>query len=130
MKKTKNKIKKISLKSYVERSNGIASKIVEGKMLAFFLDERPFVSEDIYILNETATKIWRFLAKRLTIIDIIKKISNEFNINYSRARKDVTNFILLSVQKGLINVYDNRRKLFHKREKPYNRCKFNLRKRS
>lgn len=44
-------------------------------------------------LNETATFLWRQLENDITKEELIKKLTQEYDVDYERASKSVDNFI-------------------------------------
>lgn len=44
-------------------------------------------------LNETATFLWRQLENDITKKELIKKLTQEYDVDYERASKSVDNFI-------------------------------------
>ena len=44
-------------------------------------------------LNETATFLWRQLENETTKEELIKKLTQEYDVDYKRARQSIDNFI-------------------------------------
>ena len=103
------------LKSYVKKSDKIFCKKIEGKVVVF-LEKQPFISNHIYVLNNTAGRIWRLFNGRTKIKDIIKRICDEFSVDFYKAQKDVKEFILASFRKGLINIINDKRKYIREKK--------------
>lgn len=55
-------------------------------------------------LNETATFLWRQLENDTTKEELIKKITQEYDVNYERASQSVDNFIAKLDEIGCINL--------------------------
>lgn len=55
-------------------------------------------------LNETATFLWRQLENDTTKEELIKKITQEYDVNYERASQSVDNFIAKLDEIGCISL--------------------------
>ena len=55
-------------------------------------------------LNETATFLWRQLENDITKEELIKSLTEEYDVDYERASKSVDNFIEKLDQIGCINL--------------------------
>ena len=55
-------------------------------------------------LNDTATFLWRQLENDITKEELIKKLTQEYDVNYERASKSVDNFIAKLDEIGCISL--------------------------
>ncbi|MBI5620159.1 PqqD family protein [Candidatus Gottesmanbacteria bacterium] len=61
-------------------------------------------TETIHTLNETASAIWRYLYKPRSIKNIIRLVTEEFDVGSERAKEDVIKFLTDYFNKNLLNV--------------------------
>lgn len=54
-------------------------------------------------LNETATFLWKQLENDITKEELIRKLTQEYDVNYERASKSVDNFIAKLDEIGCIS---------------------------
>ena len=59
----------------------------------------------IYTMNKVGSRIWSLLDERLTIVEIIQKITGEFRVSTEEATRDVSEFLQHLKDRGLI-VYE------------------------
>jgi len=59
-------------------------------------------SRTINVLNPVATKVWELIDGNRTSRDIIEKIYQEFDVDFKKAEKDCTSFLLDMKRKNLI----------------------------
>ena len=56
-------------------------------------------------LNETATFLWRQLENETTKEELIKKLTQEYDVDYKRASQSIVNFISKLDEIGCITLY-------------------------
>lgn len=56
----------------------------------------------IHILNSVGADIWMWCEEEISECDLVKKISNSYNVLTSQAEKDVCEFLDTMVKKGLL----------------------------
>jgi len=78
----------------VKKKSGVIAREADQKII--ILDPK---EGSVYTLNDTAAYIWKFLHKKRSVSEILKKIADDFEVPESKIRKDVINFI----QKGIKN---------------------------
>ena len=79
-----------------------AYRVIENKTIVVNLDNSTF-----HTLNPVGSIIWENLDGKTPIKSIVKKISDEFNIDFDTAQKDCLEFINDLIEKNLIIVCSN-----------------------
>ena len=78
-------------------NNKIAYRIVDGEAVIINLK-----NNELNILNPVATFIWEHLNGRTQLKEIVRKLSEEFEVDYKTAEKDCMDFISKITDKGII----------------------------
>ncbi|OIO33802.1 MAG: hypothetical protein AUJ70_02520 [Candidatus Omnitrophica bacterium CG1_02_40_15] len=91
------------------------------------LDKPLKAREELYVLNETAARVWRLIDGNRSIVDIAKKISSEYDITFKEALiqlrsllRDLRRMEFIDFQKGEIgknNIHRGYIKLNYKQKR-------------
>ena len=85
-------------KQSVEICDKVAWRIIDGEAVVISLEE-PCVRG----LNPLATKIWELLDKKITVDEITKVISNEYDVSPTQAKNDVDELLGKLEERKLIS---------------------------
>ena len=86
----------------IKRSSDLAWRVIDNEAVILPLDKQVEDSEKINFLNPTGTRIWALIDGKNTVGDIIKKICDEYEIEYKEAEKEVVSFMRKLKDKKLI----------------------------
>ena len=87
-----------------KKKNDLAWRIIDGEAVVIPLDNQPVDGESLDIFNATATRIWEFIDGNNSVSDIIKKIVNEYGIEYEKAEAQIKDFLGSLSKKRLMDV--------------------------
>jgi hypothetical protein len=82
-------MQEISAKTRVEQCPDCAYQLMNNKIIIVYPKERT-----IHRLNETGSAIWKAIEKHKSIEELARFISNEYEVDYDTALKDIVKFIL------------------------------------
>lgn len=86
------------LNRYINIKNEkIAYRNIDGEVVIIYLKDNT-----LHILNPVATFIWEHFDARTQIKDIIKEVSEEFDVDYKTAEKDCLDLISDLLEKDVI----------------------------
>lgn len=77
-------------------------RISDEQAMVIYLDDKPVGRDQIYIFNSTGTKCWELLDGNRNIGEIVKKMCNEFEVDYKEAEKEIIEFTSDLLKKHLI----------------------------
>jgi DNA integrity scanning protein DisA with diadenylate cyclase activity len=86
-------------KMYLEKSDNLIFREIDGDIVIISNDGRR-----IHMLNETASLIWNSADKETTILQIIGKMCDQYEVNKELATHDVMKTIKAMSEKNLIHV--------------------------
>lgn len=95
-------MKRSKIKEYISRSPDIAWRIIDKEAVLIILNSPSVDRYSFSILNETGTRIWEIMDGTKTVDDIAKVICEEFDVTYSRAKKEITEFISRLSEMGVV----------------------------
>ncbi len=87
----------MDLKKKPKLIKDVEYKEIDNETLIFLPDEGTF-----FELNQVGSIVWNLCTGKNTVQSIIHTITNEFDINYTLCKKDVTGYLNELVRKGLI----------------------------
>lgn len=94
-------LQQITIDSIVARNPGTAFSKLDDEMLA--IDSQ---AGYCYSLNETAGRIWELLASPLSIRELSSRLTEEFSVDDTTCRQEVTALLQQLLDSGLIQVMD------------------------
>jgi len=83
----------------VEKSDNLIFREIDGEVVIIAND-----GSHIHMLNETATLIWNCSNKRISIVQIITEMCEQYNVDEDTASRDVLETIKSLSEKNLIRV--------------------------
>ena len=87
-----------------KKKDNLAWQVIDGQAVIMILDMNAPKYTDIEILNETASRIWELIDGENSTQKIITKITGEYDISLSDAKKDITFLLGRMVEKGIIEI--------------------------
>lgn len=84
-----------------KKNENIAWRIIDGEIVLIPLEESSSVKK-INVFNETATRIWELIEGHNSIAGIIKKLVNDYDVDYTEAELRVKEFVDNLSKKNLI----------------------------
>ena len=87
---------------FPEKNLNLAWRIINGEAIVIPLDAQPEEGEKIYIFNKTAASIWRLIDGKISVKNIIEKITIEYEVKYLEAKLEVMRLIKDLSEKNLI----------------------------
>ena len=87
-----------------KKKDNLAWQVIDGQAVIMILDMNAPKDTDIEILNETASRIWELIDGENSTQKIITKITGEYDISLSDAKKDITFLLGRMVEKGIIEI--------------------------
>jgi hypothetical protein len=86
--------KKISLDVVYVPSEDIVARVIEGEIIIVPLTAGiGDMEDDLYTLNETGKAIWDLLDGKMTLTDVVRKLSAEFEAPESEIESDVLGLV-------------------------------------
>ncbi len=89
------------------RNNLFILRNVLGEFLLFPISEQQKSFQGGIMLNYMAKQIWDYLAIPIDICDIVTKLTNEYEINYDEAMRDVKELIDCFIENDIIAAVDD-----------------------
>lgn len=86
-----------------KKNKNLAWRIIDGEAVVIPLEGQPEKEEKLDIFNETATRVWELIDGNNSVVDIIKKITDEYDVKLEEAQSQVKNFLGNLSQKRLID---------------------------
>jgi len=86
-----------------ERNEKIVERCIRGEYILVPVMQSEAALDSLYTLNETAGLIWREASSGIHDEDIMKHLSNRFDVDNDTARKDVTRILAELVDIGAIS---------------------------
>lgn len=85
-----------------KKNKNLAWRIIDAETVVVPLDNQPYNGESLNVFNTTATRVWEFIDGNNSIADIIKKITDEYEIEYKEAENQVKDFFCSLLQRKFI----------------------------
>jgi hypothetical protein len=90
---------------YPNKGERVVYREIDGQAVVIILSDSPEGGSDkVNIFNPTATHIWQLIDGKRGVKDIIQMVCNEFEITFTKAEKDVIDFISALRKKNLITI--------------------------
>lgn len=84
-------------KFVVVNENKTAYRVIDDEAVVVNLENSTF-----HVLNPVASYIWQMAEKKIQVKDIVKKVSEEFDVDFETAREDCLEFIIKSSDENLL----------------------------
>lgn len=84
------------------RDPNVVTRLIAGETLLVPIRQRLADLQRLYVLEDTARFIWEALDGRRTVEEIATELTEEFEVEYSRALQDVRRFCEELLAAGLI----------------------------
>lgn len=84
-----------------KKNENVASAQLDNEICIFDPDEGSYLS-----LNETASEIWQMLVEPLEINEIMKKLTDIYEIDYQICHKDVISFLKKAKESNMIEEFE------------------------
>ena len=77
--------------NFVQKNPKVLTRIIDSNAVAIFLSDNydDSFKKEVYIFNETGTRIWELIDGRNNMADIAKKIYSEYNLTLEEANQCV-----------------------------------------
>ena len=92
------------LNKVIKKNKDLAWRIIDGEAVVIALGDQPEGGESINIFNETATRTWELIDGKMTAIEIIKQIIEEYAVETQEAESQVKKLIHDMLCKKLIAI--------------------------
>jgi len=97
----KKKEAEITLETFIQRDTNQEFSKIDNEVVMLSLNNGEY-----YALNEIASNVWDLLESKISLIDIISRITEEYNIDYQTCRREIEEYIYELYNKNLILLYD------------------------
>lgn len=87
-----------------KKNEDLAWRVIDNETIVIDLNRQPEEGEELQVLNETATEIWKLIDSKNTVKDIIEKIINEYDIESDKVKTQIESLIKDLSSKKLITV--------------------------
>ena len=86
------------------KNSGTLTRIIDANAIVIFVnDNDDSLNKDVYIFNDTGTRVWELINAGSTVEEIVKKLCFEYEIASEEAIKYVKKFTENLAEKKLIN---------------------------
>lgn len=91
-------------KNKPDKNGGILTRIISSNAVAIFLndDYDESLKREVYIFNETGTRIWELINGKHSLKDIAKKVCAEYDTAPRGVEKDIKEFVDRLAERRLI----------------------------
>jgi len=88
----------------LHKNQAVLTKIIDSNAVVFFLSDEydDSLKREVYIFNDTGTKIWEFINGKNNLEDILRKVCLEYDTTLQEAEEHIKKFIDKLVEKKLI----------------------------
>lgn len=76
-----------------KKSDSVVSRKIADEFILVPISQNVADLQNIYSLNEVATRIWELIDGKMKVREIKDKIIEEFEVTPEEAEKDITNFL-------------------------------------
>ncbi len=86
----------------LRKNRALGSRVIDRKAYVISLEDEPCRPQPLYVLNETATRIWQLIDGRRSLEEITARLSKEFDAGSTRVIRDTRAFIRELMRRGLL----------------------------
>ena len=85
------------------QTRDLAWRIIDGEAVIVSLADQKGHSEELCLLNETATRIWELIDGKSTIEAIVKQVAEEYDVDAQTMQSQVGRFLITLAKSELID---------------------------
>lgn len=92
------------LRTIPKKKKNVAWRVIEGEAVLIPAERQTIDRESLEVCNQTGTAIWEAIDGKSTVAEIIKRIIDDYEVNFKEAESDITSFLGWLTRKDLIEL--------------------------
>lgn len=90
------------LRTIPKKKKNVAWRVIEGEAVLMPSERQAVDRESLEVCNQTGTAIWEAIDGKSTAAEIIKRIIDDYEVNFTKAESDIKSFLGWLAKKDLI----------------------------
>lgn len=90
---------------YIAKGAKTASRIIDGEAIVIRLGN--IEDRILCTLSSTGTRLWSYIEGRVKVRDVIKRLTDDLDVDYEESKEDLLNYIKNLIDQELLDVFDS-----------------------